>query len=178
VKHPLRRACASAAALVAAMIVAPGSASATNTIDCQAKSARAADDVTALDYQFRCSEAITGYSLVTNRLTAGFEPEVLVTIGTTEDPAQGESFGCEGAIPGFGAACVGKASAWNYAHGRINTDAPVCSAKEGPLVVRLVVTDFDKRISQPFGVRTPKCPKPKPKPHTKHKKHNHAARHH
>ena len=176
-KHPLRRACASAAALVvAALIVAPGSASATNTIDCLAKSARAADDATALDYEFRCNEAITGYSIVTNRLTGGFEPEVLVTADKTDDPAQGESFGCEGAIPGFGAVCVGKASAWNSPHGRINTDAPVCSKKEGPLLVRLVVTDVDKRISQPFSVRTPKCPKPKPKHHKK--KHNHAARRH
>jgi hypothetical protein len=151
-------------------MLAPGSASATNTIDCQAKSARVADDATALDYQFRCSEAITGYSIVTNRLTAGFEPEVLVTAGTTPDPAQGESFGCEGAIPGFGTVCVGKASAWNYAHGTIHTDAPVCSAKEGALVLRLVVTDFDKRISQPFAVRTPKCPKPPHKHKPKHKK--------
>jgi hypothetical protein len=171
VKHPLRRTLASVAAFaVTALILIPGSASATNTIDCLAKSARAADDTTALDYQFRCSEAITGYTIVTNRLTGGFEPEVLVTAGTTQDPAQGESFGCEGAIPGFGAVCVGKASAWNWAHGRIHTDAPVCSQKEGALLVRLVVTDFDKRISQPFGVRTPKCPKPKAKPRHKHKK--------
>jgi len=179
VKHPLRRACVFAAAVaVVALLAIPGAASATNTIDCLAKSARAADDTTALDYTFRCSEAITGYTLTTNRLTAGFEPEVLVTAGTTEDPAPGESFGCEGAIPGFGAVCIGKASAWNWAHGRIHTDAPVCSAKEGALVVRLVVTDSDKRISQPFGVRTPKCPKPKPKPHKKHHKKPAARRHH
>ena len=178
-KDPLRRVCVTAAALaVAALLAVPGGASATNTIDCLAKSARAADDATALDYSFRCSEAITGYTIVTNRLTGGFEPEVLVTVGTTEDPANGESFGCEGAIPGFGTACVGKASAWNWAHGRIHTDAPVCSKKEGPLVARLVVTDFDKRISQPFAVRTPKCPKPKPKTSKKHNKKHAARRHH
>ena len=177
-KHPLRRACViAAAAAVASVLAIPGAASATNTIDCLAKSARATDDPTALDYTFRCSEAITGYSIVTNRLTGGFEPEVLVTVGTTDDPAQGESFGCEGAIPGFGSVCVGKASAWNWAHGRIHTDAPLCSIKEGPLVARIVVTDSDKRISQPFAVRTPKCPKPKPKPAKEHKRKHHPKKH-
>jgi hypothetical protein len=174
VKYALRRTCVSAAAFACAAIVfAPGSASASNTIDCLGKTAKT-DDPATLDYTFRCSEAITGYSIVTNRLLAGFEPEVLVTAGTSEDPAQGESFGCEGAIPGFGESCIGKASAWNWAHSQIIIDAPVCSKKEGPLLLRLVVSDFDKRISQPFPLRSPKCPKPR----SSSKKHKHAAKRH
>jgi hypothetical protein len=180
VKHVLRRTCASAAVLAcAALVFLPGSASATNTIECLGKTAKSADAPDTLDYTFRCSEAITGYSIVTNRLLAGFEPEVLVTAGTSADPAPGESFGCEGAIPGFGESCIGKASAWNWAHSQIHTDALVCSKKEGPLLVRLVVTDYDKRISQPFPLRSPKCPKPKSASKRKHAaNHKHAAKRH
>jgi hypothetical protein len=164
----------------AALVFAPGSASASNTIDCLGKTTKSADDPATLDYTFRCSEAITGYTIVTNRLLAGFEPEVLVTAGTSADPAPGESFGCEGAIPGFGESCIGKASAWNWAHSQIHTDAQVCSKKEGALVVRLVVSDYDKRISQPFPLRSPKCPKPKSTSKRKHpaKRNKHAAKRH
>jgi hypothetical protein len=181
VKHALRRTCALACVLAFVALLAPGGASATNTIDCLGKTAKSPDAPDTLDYTFRCSEAITGYTIVTNRLLAAFEPEVLVTVGSpTGDPANGESFGCEGAIPGFGTSCNGKASAWNWASSEVHTDAPVCSQKEGPLLVRLVVTDFDKRISQPFPLRSPKCPKPKSA--SKHKKHpakrKHAARRH
>jgi hypothetical protein len=180
VKYALRRTCVSAAVLAcAALVFAPGSASATNTIECLGKTAKT-DDPATLDYTFRCSEDITGYSIVTNRLLAGFEPEVLVTAGTSADPAQGESFGCEGAIPGFGESCIGKASAWNWGHSQIHTDAPVCSKKQGPLLLRLVVTDSDKRISQPFPLRSPKCPKPKSssKKHKRHAAKHHAAKRH
>jgi hypothetical protein len=162
VKHALRRTSAFSAVLAfAVLLAAPGGASATNTIDCFGKTTKSADASDTLDYTFRCSEAITGYTIVTNRQLAAFEPEVLVTTGTIDDPAQGESFGCEGAIPGFGTSCIGEASAWNTAHSEVHTDAPVCSKKAGPLLVRLVVTDSELRISQPFALRSPKCPKPK-----------------
>jgi hypothetical protein len=181
VKHPLRRTAWSAAVLAIAALAVPGAASATNTIDCTGKTAKSADAPDTLDYSFRCSEEISGYTIVTNRLLAAFEPEVLVTTGTTDQPAQGESFGCEGGIPGFGTGCIGKASAWNWAHSEVHTDAPVCSKKEGPLLVRLVVADYVGRISQPFVLRSPKCPKAKPKPSAKkHKRpaQRHSARRH
>jgi hypothetical protein len=164
------------------VLVAPSAASATNTIECLG-SVKLAEDNPAPDhvsYAIRCSEDITGFAISTDRELAGFEPEVLVTIGTTTDPAQGESFGCEGGIPSFGFACVGKATAWNWAHGEFHSTVAACSKQAGPLLPRVVVTDSDKRISQPFALRSPKCPKPKPKPKAKHKrpKHRQAAQRH
>jgi hypothetical protein len=174
----LTRRCAMlASAAFAVLLCAPGGASATNTIDCLG-SIKLAEDSPGPDhlgYAFRCSEAITGFAIATNRDVAGFEPEVLVTTGTTNQPAQGEAFGCEGAIPGFGFACPGKASAWNWGHGDFHTSTAACSKQEGPLVARLVVTDSDNRISSPFPLRSVKCAKPKPKPKPKHR---HPARHH
>jgi hypothetical protein len=170
-----------ASAVLAVLLLAPAGASATNTIECLGSTALNEENPAPdyLSFKFRCSEEITGFAITTNRELAGFEPEVLVTIGTTTDPAQGESFGCEGSIPSFGFGCVGTASAWNSAHGAFHTSVAACSRKEGPLLPRLVVTDSDKRISQVFALRSPKCPKPKkPKHKNKHPKRNHAAKRH
>jgi hypothetical protein len=168
-----RRCALVASAAFAVLLFAPGGASATNTIDCLGSIKLAEDSPSPdhLSYSFRCSEAITGFAISTNRDVAGFEPEVLVTTGTTADPAQGESFGCEGSIPGFGFACPGKASAWNWARSEFHSLAPACSKKQGPLLARVIVTDSDSRISQPFPLRPVKCSKPKPKAQAKHRHH-------
>ena len=170
-----------ACAVSAVLLFAPAGASATNTIECQGSVKLAEDNPSPdhLSYSFRCSEDITAFAIVTNREVAGFEPEVLITTGTTDEPAQGDSFGCEGGIPSFGFACNGKAAAWNYAHGEFHTTAAACSKKEGPLLARVIATDSDKRLAQPFALRSPKCPKPKPTKTKgpKHRHHHPAKRH-
>lgn len=149
-----------ASAVLAVLLFAPAGASATNTIECFGSTALSEEDPgrDSLSFKFRCSEAITGFAITTNRELAGFRPDVLVTTGKTTDPAEDESFGCEGGIPSYGFACVGEASAWNSARGGFHTTGAACSKKLGQLLPRLVVTDSESRISHVFALRSPKCP--------------------
>src|SRR5438105_1815467 len=61
-----------------------------------------------VDYRFRCTDAIAGYSIVSADEIASFEPE-----GVVQDPMTGaglnsESYSCEGLIPSHGEVCNGK----------------------------------------------------------------------
>ncbi len=149
--------------LVAAALVSPGTAPATNKIACfgGAKFADRAVDEVEMTYQVACTEPITGYSLTSGKQIDGFEPEVLVVGRNSSAPIDGESFGCEGFIPGLGFACVGKASASNRVRGAFSAASPLCASRDRRMRLRVVVTDSDKRISQPFPLQSPKCPKPK-----------------
>ena len=149
---------------LALALALPATASATNLMYCAGATPKSAEpdaEAEDLTFTFRCSEPITGFTLTTARETAGFEPEVLVT--TAEGaPVPGESFSCEGSLPGFGFACFGKASEVKTIQGAFHTTTPVCEGKR-KLLPRLVVTDSDKRISEPFALSGPECPKPRKK---------------
>lgn len=158
----LRLVCAASAAVAVALLV-PSAASASPLITCSGgvkldgDRPRTAD----MDYQFRCDEPITGFAIATNRLVAGFEPEVLVTTGPNGDPVEGESFGCEGSIPGYGFACSGEASARKLVQGEFATSGAGCSRRAAKLLPMLIVSDSDGRVSEPFPLKSPKCPKQK-----------------
>jgi hypothetical protein len=165
--------CAALIACTLALLV-PTGASASNTITCSGatKLAERSARTPQLTFGFKCNEDLTGFTIATNREVATFEPEVLVTVSAGGAPAQGESFGCEGAIPGWGFSCPGTSSAHHYVSGAFETSQAACSKKAGTLLPRLIVTDGDGRISQPFALKSPKCPKAK-----KHKKRRSAKRH-
>jgi hypothetical protein len=147
------------------LLLSTGSASATNTIRCKGSTSLAKRTLTTHDvnYKFTCSEAITAFGIVTNRELESFEPETLVTDQTTKLPANGESFGCEGPIPGFGFTCIGKAGNPRAVTGAFHTSAATCSKKAGKLRSVMYVTDSDKRLAGVWPLTSPKCPKPKKK---------------
>ena len=144
------------------LLLATGSASATNTIRCKGSTALATKSLRTheVNYQFNCSEAIAGFGIATNRELEGFSPETLVIDQSTKLPANGESFGCEGPIPGFGFACVGKADNPRVVEGSFTTTAAACSRKGARLHPLLYVTDSDKRLAGVWELKSPKCPKP------------------
>ena len=147
------------------LLLGSSSASATNTIHCGGTTSLAEKSLRthSVDYQFSCSEAITGFGVATNRRLEGFSPETLVLDRATKSPANGESFGCEGPIPGLGFACVGTSTKPRLVRGSFTTEATTCSKKEGRLESLLYVTDSDKRLAGVWKLKSPKCPKPKKK---------------
>lgn len=84
----------------------------------------------SLKYAVKCDEEIQGYSIVSNREIGYFSTEVTVLAGT--EVAQGESFTCEGAIPGNGIGCYGKMTAGNTVEGFIGTADELCEAPVQP----------------------------------------------
>lgn len=152
-------------AMTCYLVLSSGSASATNTIRCKGSTSLASKSrkTHEVDYQFNCSEAITGFGIATNRGLDGFEPETLVLNQTDKSPVNGESFGCEGPIPGFGFSCVGTAGNPRIVQGGFTTTSAVCSKKAGVLRPLLYVTDSEKRLAGVWQLKSPKCPKPKKK---------------
>lgn len=84
----------------------------------------------SLNYSIKCSEDIQGYSIVSNRSVGYFSTETTVFAGA--DVAEGESFTCEGAIPGNGIGCYGKMAAGHSVEGFIGTTDELCEAAVQP----------------------------------------------
>ncbi len=154
------------------LLFATSSASATNTIACKGKTTLASKRAFThqVDYEITCNEPVTGFAIATNRLVDTFGPETIVLDKRTRGPVNGEAFSCEGPIPSFGFACVGKADKFvlpRIVKGTFVTADPVCSKKAGGLRTLLYVTDADKRIAGVWKLKPPTCPKPKKKRSTK-----------
>jgi hypothetical protein len=154
-------------------VLSGGSASATNTIRCKGATALGTKSRTTheVNYQFTCSEPITAFGIATNRGIDAFDPETLVLNQSDKSPVNGESFGCEGPIPGFGFSCVGTAGNPRLVQGGFTTSSAVCSKKAGKLRSLLYVTDSQKRLAGTWQLKSPKCPKPKPKKKKRSAKH-------
>lgn len=116
----------------------------------------------SLKYDVTCSESIQGYSIVSNRSIGYFGTEVTVLAG--EEVAEGESFTCEGAIPGNGFGCYGKMSAGNTVEGFLGTTEELCEAPVQPKFWAVALTTQLKKgvpfqlTSEPFQLKI-KCNK-------------------
>ncbi|MGK2954411.1 MAG: hypothetical protein ACSLFI_01905 [Solirubrobacterales bacterium] len=108
----------------------------------------------SLEYSVKCNEDILGYSIVSNREIGYFSTEVTVFAG--EEVAEGEAFTCEGAIPGNGVGCYGKATAGNTAVGSVGTTDELCEAAVQPRFWAVALTTQLKKevpfqlTSEPF----------------------------
>jgi hypothetical protein len=106
-------------------------------------------------YRFACSDAITSYAVVaTNREIDAFdtEPVVLTAAG---DPVPGESYTCEGLLPGWGITCLGKSSPWSQVNGAVNLADDPCSGARPQLGI--IVGDSKGRMTGPFKLRATKA---------------------
>jgi hypothetical protein len=81
-----------------------------------------------VDYRFRCTDAIAGYTIFSVDEVAAFDPEGVVQDPMTLQGVNGESYACEGLLPGHGEVCNGKASRGNVVASAIDTDKLPCSA--------------------------------------------------
>jgi len=111
----------------------------------------------ALTYNFKCSEDIQGYSVITNRELGFFGTDIIVT--TPEGEVSGtEAFTCEGAIPGNGTGCYGKMLAGNSVTGDIATTDELCEAATQPKFwIVAMTTQYKKDVpfsltSEPFSL--------------------------
>ena len=84
----------------------------------------------ALEYSVKCSEDISAYSIVSNREISYFSTEVTAFAG--DEIAEGESFTCEGTVPGNGIGCYGKATAGNTVVGTVGLTDELCEAYVQP----------------------------------------------
>jgi hypothetical protein len=111
-----------------------------------------------VDYRFRCTDAIAGYSIVSFDEISSFDPE-----GVVQDPMTGvalnaESYSCEGLIPSNGEVCNGKASQGNVVTSGLNTTPLPCSARSN---FYLIVADAKGAPSGVFTLGKPRgCPHP------------------
>ena len=81
-----------------------------------------------VDYRFRSTDAIAGYTIFSIDEVASFSPEGVVQDPMTLQGLNGESYSCEGVLPGHGEVCNGKASRGNVVTASIDTDKLPCSA--------------------------------------------------
>ena len=105
-------------------------------------------------YRFFCSDDVFGYSvIVQNREVDAFDTEPVV-LKANGEPAEGESFGCSGELPGFGVGCGGTAGAGHRVTGHLNLSSDPC--KGGRPILALVVTDEDGRAAGPYRLASGK----------------------
>ena len=161
--RPARGRCRSAAALGAAavatvaLLAGPSVASANDTT-CSGftrlDKAAAADN--QVDYRFRCSAAIAGYSVVSVDEVASFATEGVVQDPMTLQALNDESYSCEGLLPGNGQVCNGKAGQAHVVSSSIDTDKRACSTASN---FYLTVADANGAPAGVFALGRPRgCP--------------------
>jgi hypothetical protein len=117
----------------------------------------------AMDYTFGCSEAVQAYSITSNRQLDYFSPEADAFIGT--EPT-GESFACEGPLPGPGFGCHGSVAAWHHTIGQLAPVRRPCAVTNQSRIwkvwLTVTVSEYDgvhpdpyTTNSEPFRVKTP-----------------------
>jgi hypothetical protein len=147
------------AALCACAVVLPATSSA--SISCGGRTAlnKSGIDDNDVQYWFACSDPVKGFGIITNTSVSIFSDTA-----TTFDPAtgrqiDGQSFSCEGNIPGVGVACSGGASGFAAAGKRVVGDIGLAKSpcrRNFKLRVWLVVTDAKGAVSGPFQLGGPK----------------------
>jgi hypothetical protein len=107
-------------------------------------------------YRFRCTDAIAGYTIFSIDEVSAFDPEGVVEDPLTLQGVNGESYSCEGVLPGHGEVCNGKASRANVVTAAINTDALPCTATSNFF---LAISDAKGAPSGLFTLGRPRgCP--------------------
>lgn len=107
-------------------------------------------------YRFRCTDAIAGYSIVSHDEMAMFSSEGEVQNPLTGVALNGESYSCEGPIPGHGEVCNGKASLGNVVQATVGTSTLPCSSSSS---FYLTVADAKGAPAGVFDLGRPRgCP--------------------
>jgi hypothetical protein len=78
-------------------------------------------------YRFRCTELISGYSVVSVDEVASFDPEGQVQDPMTGQALNAESYSCEGIVPGNGVVCTGSAFPTHVVQSMLSTNRAPCS---------------------------------------------------
>ena len=137
-------------------------------------------------YSFGCSGKIASFAIVGSKEIDSFS--------TTADVAaagqpNGESFNCEGSIPGVGFGCLNTsktkpaiAGGGNAINGSLTTGESPCLKGKPRLRLWVVAVGSDGKATEPIGLIRPDCPQAQSqsKRHLKTKRHGakrHGARH-
>jgi hypothetical protein len=158
----LRRKSGPAVALglvLAGLLFGPSAADA-NSVTCQGFTAPKTPKSSTLSYRFTCNEEIKGFSIVSNLEVGEFGTEVVVLDPATGEPVSGQSFGCEGLIPGDGFGCNGYAIWANQIAGEFGIDQRRCVGGRNQLRSWVVALDMNNTSSGPYPLRSSSCPKP------------------
>jgi hypothetical protein len=125
-------------------------------------------DRSTMDYHFRCSEGIQGYTLVSSQPFASFGTENVVT-DQTGAVVDKETLSCEGLLPSTGFGCNGAMASLHTTAGEFSTDGDPCgkAAAKTPFLLWVVVFASDlqgdgKAVMKPSGplpLSAPKCRK-------------------
>jgi hypothetical protein len=145
--------------VVLACLVGASTASAGNGLSCWGRTVPTTANQQELTYVFRCSDEIKNFSLVSNLEVGEFSTTADVFDPTTMEPVNGQTFGCEGPIPGNGFGCTGNAN-MNLVTGTFGLDEARCVKRRNKLRVWIVATDATGASTGPFGLGVPpRCPK-------------------
>jgi hypothetical protein len=144
-------------AALACFLAGPSVASASN-VDCWGGVGPTASNQTELTYAFTCSDEIKGFSFVSSLEVGDFSTTADVFDPTTKQPVSGQSFNCEGPIPGDGFGCTGDANP-NLITGTLGVDQPRCVKRRNQLRAWIVATDSTGSETGPFALAVPRCPK-------------------
>jgi hypothetical protein len=119
-----------------------------------------------VEYTFACSQAITGYSIMPDKQSTGFETEVFGVDPATKEIAATDAFSCNGEQPGWGVNCTGTTTGnWHTVTSTFTIDGDVC--KE-PRVDPILLVTFasvssgkaQQYIAGPWDLGRPRgCPK-------------------
>ena len=117
-------------------------------------------------YVFKCSDTITGYSLITDKEVQGMETEVQV-LSADKNVVGNNAFNCQGELPGFGLNCVGQYDARNRSvNGQFYIGAPLCKERRLDPILVVSTAGVDSKgaatqdMSGPFDLGRPRgCPK-------------------
>lgn len=146
-------------AVLAAILLVPAAASA-NSVRCRGTVAPQTAKSAELDYVFTCSEEIKGYSVISNMAVTEFSTTADVLDRTSNDPVSGQTFSCEGPIPGDGFGCTGGAQNPNWVAGSFAVEGRRCAGGRNRLRAWLVAIDAADKPSGAFPLRVDKCPRP------------------
>jgi hypothetical protein len=151
---------AAALGLVVAGLLAGASAASANSVNCEGITIPKTPKSSTVNYRFACSEEIKSFSIVSNIEVGEFSTEVLVLDPNTGDPASGQSFSCEGQIPGQGFGCSGYAVWANHVTGDFSLDGRRCIKGRNQFRSWVVVVDMNNTASGPYPMQSTSCPKP------------------
>jgi hypothetical protein len=157
-----------------ALIVALGclgagaSTASASALDCWGAVAPTSTVQTDLTYAFACSEPIKGFSILSTREVGEFSTTADV-LDSAFQPVSGQTFTCEGNIPGDGFGCFGTSQDGTSTTGTFSLDQPRCVKRRNKLSVWVVPVDIDGHASGPRRlVVPPRCAASKAVRHHKH----------
>ena len=147
---------AALALVLTCLLLGPPAASA-NSVRCKGTTTPAEGTAGELDYKFKCSEEIKGFSLVSNMTVAEFGTTADVLDRVTGDPVSGQTFNCEGPIPGSGFGCSGGALNPNWIAGKFAIEGKRCVRGWNQQRTWVVAIDAAGIASGPMPLRPSKC---------------------